>query len=297
MTGSSINKKVIVIVGPTGAGKTELAFYLAKKLNGIIINADSRSIYKFLDLGTDKPPKIFFKKVPHFLFSFVDPKKNFSVAQWLEIVKKIIENHKVNIVVGGTWFWLKALIEGWELPKIKPDFKLRKKLEKLDINTLAEKLKKLDIKRFKNLKSNIKNKRRLIRAIEIAVHLGKVPKIKKKKNFNFLILGIKKDLKDLRKIIRKRNEISLKKGILKEIENLNKKHKLSFKKIISFGYRYKYFTLYFLGKIDKKLALEKLEKEGIKIAKTQIREFQKLNPIWIKNKKEALKICKNYLNS
>jgi tRNA dimethylallyltransferase len=288
-------KKIIVIVGPTGAGKTDLAFYLAKKLNGVIINADSRSIYKFLDLGTDKPPKKYFKEVPHFLFDFVHPKKDFSAALFIEEVKKIVKNYDVNIVVGGTWFWIKALVEGWELPKVKPNIKLRKKLEKMNIEKLQEMLKKLDPERFKNLKENIFNKKRLIRAIEIAKSLGKVPKIKKKKEFEFLILGIKKDLEKLRKIIKKRNEISFKRGILKEIKNLHERHKLSFKRIISFGYRYHYFTLYLLGKISKEEAFKKLEKEGIKIAKTQIREFEKLKPIWIKNKKEALLICKKFL--
>lgn len=284
-------KKLIVLTGPTGSGKTEFSLYLAKKINGAIVNADSRNVYKFLDLGTDKPKNL---KVENYLFDFVHPKNQYSLFDWLSDVEKIIKKTtKPIIIVGGTWLWIKALVQGWELPKVGPNKKLRKKLENLSVEQLQEILKKLDPRRFKELKENVKNKRRLIRAIEIAKSLGKVPTIKKKKKYEILLLAIKR--KKLEKIIKKRILDSLKNGLIEEIKNLHEKKRISYKKIQSFGLRYRYFTLFLLKKITLKEAVEKTYKDTLKYAKTQIREIKKLKPIWISKKSEALKLTKNFL--
>lgn len=284
-------KKLIVLTGPTGSGKTEFSLYLAKKINGAIVNADSRNVYKFLDLGTDKPKNL---KVENYLFDFVHPKNQYSLFDWLSDVEKIIKKTtKPIIIVGGTWLWIKALVQGWELPKVGPNKKLRKKLENLSVEQLQEILKKLDPRRFKELKENVKNKRRLIRAIEIAKSLGKVPTIKKKKKYEILLLAIKR--KKLEKIIKKRILGSLKNGLIEEIKNLHEKKRISYKKIQSFGLRYRYFTLFLLKKITLKEAVEKTYKDTLKYAKTQIREIKKLKPIWISKKSEALKLTKNFL--
>lgn len=284
-------KKLIVLTGPTGSGKTEFSLYLAKKINGAIVNADSRNVYKFLDLGTDKPKNL---KVENYLFDFVYPKNQYSLFDWLSDVEKIIKKTtKPIIIVGGTWLWIKALVQGWELPKVGPNKKLRKELENLSVERLQEILKKLDPRRFKELKENVKNKRRLIRAIEIAKSLGKVPKIKKKKKYEILLLAIKR--KKLEKIIKKRILDSIKNGLIDEIKNLHEKKGISYKKIQSFGLRYRYFTLFLLKKLTLKEAVEKTYKDTLKYAKTQIREIKKLKPIWISKKSEALKITKNFL--
>jgi len=173
--------KTIFITGPTASGKSELAIYLAKKSNGEIINADSRQVYKYLDIGSGKISEEETKKVPHYLLSTSHPIKNNSLGRWLKnahkVIKKIIKKGKIPIFCGGTILYLKAIKEGWILPDVKPNHKLRKKLGKESLEELYLQIKKIDSQRAKNL--DLRNKRRLIRALEIIYALGKVPKIKK----------------------------------------------------------------------------------------------------------------------
>jgi tRNA dimethylallyltransferase len=252
----SVKPKVIFITGPTASGKSELAIYLAKKLNGEIINADSRQVYKYLDVGSgkwDMGKKVKIQRskgkskingVTFYLLSIAHPKRNYSLGRWLndahKAVRKIIKKGKVPIFCGGTILYLRAIKEGWILPKVKPDYKLRRDLEKKTNEELYKEIKKLDPRRAKELDPN--NKRRLIRALEIIYALGKVPKIKKEPKYEFLIIAPKIEREKLFKRIKKR---LLKRvpGIIKEIKKL-RKIGLSWKRIISFGLEYKWFGLY-----------------------------------------------------
>jgi len=201
----SVKPKVIFITGPTASGKSDLAIYLAKKLNGEIINADSRQVYKYLDIGSGKwdvGKKIKIQRskgeskingVTFHLLSIAHPKRNYSLGRWLndahKAVRKIIKKGKVPIFCGGTILYLRAIKEGWVLPKVKPDYKLRKELEKKTNEELYKEIKKIDPRRAKELDPN--NKRRLIRALEIIYALGKVPKIKKEPKYEVLIIAPK----------------------------------------------------------------------------------------------------------
>lgn len=285
-------KKVIVVVGPTASGKTKFSLWLAKKINGTLLNGDSRQIFKDMILGTDQPTDF---DVPHFLFGFKSPRSFFSVENWLAKVKKIIPKVKNPIVVGGTWFWIKSLIFGAKFPQVKPNLKLRKELEKLSLSELQLQLKNLDPQRFESLKENIHNKRRLIRAIEISLQLGKVIPVSFQPQFKFLVLGLKKPLNILEKEIEKRIKTSLKLGLLAEIKKLHLKYSLSYQKIMSFGNRYHWFTLYLLGKISLEEAILKTKKETLKYAKTQLREFNKLNPYWLCSYLQGLKLAQKFL--
>jgi tRNA dimethylallyltransferase len=195
--------KTIFITGPTASGKSNLAIYLAKKFNGEIINADSRQVYKYLDVGSgkwDMGKKVKIQKVKNtiqingvtfHLLNIANPKRNYSLGRWLkdadEAVRKIIKKGKVPIFCGGTILYLKAIKEGWVLPSVKPNYKLRKELEKKTNEELYKEIKKLDPQRAKNL--DPRNKRRLIRALEIIYALGKVPKIKKDTKYEVLIIA------------------------------------------------------------------------------------------------------------
>jgi tRNA dimethylallyltransferase len=185
--------KTIFITGPTTSGKSDLAIYLAKKLQGEIINADSKQVYKYLDVGSGKVSKKETKGIFHYLLSIAHPKKNYSLGRWLKdahkAVKKIIKKGKVPIFCGGTILYLRGVKEGWVLPSVKPNYKLRKELEKRDNEELYKEIKKLDPQRAKNL--DPRNKRRLIRALEIIYTLGKVPKIKKEPKYEVLIIAPK----------------------------------------------------------------------------------------------------------
>ncbi len=290
--------KVIFITGATASNKSYFAVWLAKKINGEIINADSRQVYKYLDIGSGKITKKEQKGIKHYLLSIANPKRNYSLGKWLKDVEKAIKEiknkNKIPIICGGTILYLKAFKEGWVLPEVKPDYKLRRKLEKLSNEELYKILLNLDKERAANIQKE--NKRRLIRAIEIAYKLGKVPKLTKKPKYDVLVLAPKVDFEKLEKRIYKRL-IRRVNGIIKEIKKL-RKIGLSFKRIISFGLEYEWFGKYVKGEIELKNAIDKCYKDIRRFAKKQIRELNKLDyVIWFKNKNELLKLVKDFLKN
>ncbi len=290
--------KIVFITGPTSSGKSELAIYLAKKFNGEIINADSRQVYKYLDIGSGKISKKEMKLIKHHLLSIASPKKNYSLGKWLkdshQAVKKILKKKKLPIFCGGTILYLKAVKEGWVLPEVKPNYQLRKKLEKKSCQELYQEIKKLDPERAKEL--DPQNKRRLIRALEIIYSLGKVPKIQKDPKYNVLILS---PYFEKEKLFKKIYQRLLKRvpGIIKEIKKL-RKIGISFKRIISFGLEYKWFGLFVAQKISLEEAIQKCYQDTLRFAKRQIRELRKIEDVhYVKNKKEAIKVVENFLKN
>jgi tRNA dimethylallyltransferase len=234
----------------------------------------------------------------HHLLSIAHPKRNYSLGRWLknadEAVRKIIKKGKVPIFCGGTILYLKAIKEGWILPEVKPNYKLRKELEKKTNEELYEEIKKLDPQRAKNL--DPRNKRRLIRALEIIYTLGKVPKIKKEPKYEVLILAPKIDKEKLFKKI-KRRLLKRVPGIIKEIKKL-RRIGISYKRIISFGLEYKWFGLYVLQNEPTSLGdfIDLCYKDILRFAKRQIRELRKIEGVvYVKNKKSAVRIVENFL--
>ncbi len=186
-------QKIIAIVGPTASGKSGLAVELAAKYNGEVVSADSRQVYAGLDIGTGKVTKKEMGGVPHHLLDVVSPKKIFTVSEFKEKAEKgiadILHRSKLPIICGGTGFYIQAIVDNVIFPEVPPNAALRKKLEKKSAVELAKILQKLDPVRFKSI--DIKNPHRLIRAIEIAKALGKVPKIKIDPQYETLLIGIK----------------------------------------------------------------------------------------------------------
>ena len=294
-----INKKLIVILGPTASGKTDLSIKLAKKLNGEVVSADSRQVYKGMDIGTGKVTKKEMKGIPHYLLDVVSPKRKFTVVQYqklaLKVIKKIQKKNNLPILVGGTGFYIQAVVDGIVIPGVKPDWKLRKKLEKETIQELFKMLKKLDKRRAKTIES--KNKRRLIRALEIIIKTKKpVPLLKKgKPQFEVLMIGVKRNPEELKERIRKRLLKRLKIGMIAEIKKL-KKSGLSWKRLEEFGLEYKYIALYLQNKITKKEMIDRIQKESEHFAKRQMTWFKRDNRIhWIKTHPQAEKLSKKFL--
>lgn len=130
---SKFKKKVLVIVGPTGVGKSALALNIAKELHGEIVSTDSRLIYRGMDIGTDKPAKEALTIIPHHLIDIANPDETWSLAEFNEDVEKTIElvlqKGKLPILVGGTGQYFRSLIEGWEIPEIKPNQEMRNAIE------------------------------------------------------------------------------------------------------------------------------------------------------------------------
>lgn len=294
-------KKLIVILGPTSAGKTDLSIGLAKKFNGEVISVDSRQVYKGMDIGTGKVTKKEMKGVAHYLLNVASPKRKFTAAQYrklaLKTIKDIQKRDKVPFLVGGTAFYIKTVIDGITIPAIKPDWELRKKLDKKTTEELYLELKKLDPRRAKNIDKN--NKRRLIRALEIVLKTKRPVPLPKKEpiSFDALILGIKKPKEELKKRIKERLLKRIKQGMIAEVKRLRESG-LSWERLESFGLEYRYVAKYLQEKLSKEEMIEKLQKEIEHFAKRQMTWFKKDKRInWIRNQKEAGKLIKRFLSN
>lgn len=288
----NVKPRVIAIVGPTASGKSDLAVLLAQKIDGEVISADSRQVYKGLDIGTGKITKKEMRGVPHYLIDVADPKRTYTVAQFkkeaTKIIADIVARDKTPIVCGGTGFYIDALLLGQEFPEVLPDKKLREKLQKQSLEKLFEKLKKLDPRRAKEIDNN--NKVRLIRALEIATALGKVPKQKNTVPFNVTWIGIKQDKDILKKRIHDRLLSRMKKGMVNEAKKLHG-NGLSYKRMQELGLEYRYLALYLQNKISKEEMLAQLEKAIVDYSKRQMTWFKRnKNVVWVTNPKEALRL-------
>jgi len=295
-----MNKKLIVILGPTSSGKSDLAVKLAKKFNGEIISADSRQVYKGMDIGTGKITKREMRGIPHYLLDVASPKRKFTVIQYrklaLEAINKIQRKNKIPFLVGGTGFYIQAVIDGILIPEVPPDWRLRKNLEKKPVEKLYQILKKLDPKRARAIDKQ--NPRRLIRAIEIIKKTKKPVPILKKQSLPYpvLMIGIKKSFKELKKLIKKRLLKRLKQGMVSEVKKLRKSG-VSWKRLDEFGLEYRYLSRYLQGKLNKQDMIEKLQKESEHFAKRQMTWFKRDKRIkWVKNYNIADNLAKNFLN-
>ncbi len=278
--------KIIVILGQTSTGKSDFAVQIAKNLNGEVISADSRQVYKGLDLGTGKITKKEMHGIPHHLLDVANPKKTFNVADYKKLAEKkirgIIKNGKVPIICGGTGFYIDAIVSGQVLPEVPPNKKLRKELSGKSKEELFKILKKLDKSRTETIDKD--NPVRLIRAIEIAQALGHVPSLSSDgENSKYDVLKIGLTLPDeiLKDRIYKRIIVRIKKGMIKEVENLHEEG-LSWKRMGELGLEYRYISEYVQGKLTKSEMIEKLNQETWAYAKRQKTWFKRdKDTIWI----------------
>ncbi|MEI6580551.1 MAG: tRNA (adenosine(37)-N6)-dimethylallyltransferase MiaA [bacterium] len=302
--------KVIVILGQTATGKSDLAVKIAlrlcsgqaQKYGGEIISADSRQVYKDLDIGTGKITKKEMQGIPHHLLDVTNPKKKFTVVEYqkkaISAMAEIIKKGKIPIICGGTGFYIDAITKGIIFPEIPPSNKLRKILEKKTTLQLFKMLQKLDKARAKDIKNkNEQNNRvRLIRAIEIAKTLGKVPKIiKDSPPYKFIKIGLFAPADILKEKINERLFARIKVGMIKEIENLHK-NGLPWKRMEELGLEYRYVSLYLQNKLTKKEMTEKLNSEIYKYAKRQMTWFKRdKDIIWFDASKKNFKNVLPYL--
>ncbi|MCL4400190.1 tRNA (adenosine(37)-N6)-dimethylallyltransferase MiaA [Patescibacteria group bacterium] len=292
--------KIIVIVGPTGSGKTGLAVKIGKKFGGEIISADSRQIYRGLKIGSNYPSDKELKSVPHHLIGFVDPKNNFTVAEYqkkaFHIINILKKKNKIPIICGGTGFYVRSITDGTVMPTVPPDEKLRNNLENKTIESLDEILKNLDKKRWGNI--DLKNKRRVIRAIEIASVLGRVPDIEHRPpKENILKIGIDIPKNKLKKSIETRAKSMLRSGLIKETKKLVSSG-IGIKKINELGFEYKDVLRYINGEIKTKAELiDLLVLDTMHYVKRQITWFKKDKNIhWVMSDTEAKKIIDRFLS-
>jgi tRNA dimethylallyltransferase len=274
----SEKNKILVILGPTATGKSSLAVKLAKKYNGEIVSADSRQVYKGLDIGTGKITKKEMCGIPHHMLDVISPKKVFSVSEWNKQTKKIITDiitrKKLPIICGGTGFYIQSIVDNIILPGVPPNKILRKKLGKYNLESLQRMLAKLDPRRFSNI--DIKNRVRLIRAIEIATKLGQVPLLKpmSKGIFDIVQIGLTLPKKELKKKIHVRLLSRIREGMIKEARSLHHKG-LSLKRMEELGLEYRYLAFFLQNKLTGPEFLQKLETEIWHYARRQNTWFKR----------------------
>jgi len=306
--------KMLIVCGPTATGKTKLAINLAKKFNGELISADSRQVYKGMDIGTGKdisknsklktPPAFArgkqnlkiqinnknysigyhtINKIPIWLLDIVLPNQNFSVAEYQYLARKVLGDiwtrNKLPILVGGTGLYIKAIVNGIDTIGIPIDWKLRKKLEKYSLNDLQKQLQSLNKNKWEKMNNSDKNNpRRLIRAIEISMYLNKKGKSFFKKNQ-------KKEILDTLIIGLKANNNILFKKINDRVEKRVKEGiKEEIKSLLNKGYSWDLPSMSGLGYRVWKDFFEKVktEKETIEKWKIEEQSYVKRQMTWFK---------------
>lgn len=275
---------LIVILGQTATGKSAYAVALAQEINAEIISADSRQVYKGLNLGTGKVTKKEMGGIPHHLLDVANPSQQFSVANYQELTKKAIEKihkkNKIPILVGGTGFYIDAVIHDTKLPEVPPNAALRKKLAKLSTERLFAMLKKIDPLRAQTI--DTKNPVRLIRAIEIAKALGHVPRVITTNKYPVIKIGIMLPDEVLKERIHTRLLDRLTQGMLREATRLHRDG-LSWRRMEELGLEYRYMARHLQGKITHNQMLQQLENEIWKYAKRQKTWFKRDKEIiWIR---------------
>lgn len=269
---------VIAIVGATASGKTAYSIELAKKLDGEIISADSRLVYKGFDIGTAKPEITERENIPHHLIDIVEPEFDYSAGlykqQANEKIIDILKKGKTPIIVGGTGLYLDILLKNYDLPQISPNKEFRNKLSKLESQELYELLKTQDRESAETINQN--DRKKIIRALEIINETGKPLSSTrgiKEPEFNVEWIGRNFDRETLYKRIDDRVDIMIDKGLIKETQNLLTKHGRIPNLINTIGYRE------ILGYIDNKYSLEDakelLKKNTRNYAKRQLTWFRK----------------------
>ncbi len=301
--------KIVVISGPTASGKSDIAIALARRFNGEIISADSRQVYRGMDIGTGKVTKREQELVRHWLLDVASPTRQYSVARFKrkaqKAVRDIVRRGKLPIICGGTGFWIDALVYDLSLPAVRPNAKLRAKLRQLSSAQLFARLEKLDPARAATIDRH--NPVRLIRALEIVLTTGRpVPKRINGSPYEPLYLGISLPVAQLKLRIRKRLDARLKHGMLAEVHRLHKSG-VSWKRLEVLGLEYRWVAQYLQSaevqpRQQRRLNLvamrDGLLRDIIAYAKRQLTWWRK-NPdiVRIKNTAHARRLVNKFLKS
>jgi tRNA dimethylallyltransferase len=283
---SSYQPHVIVLIGPTASGKTELAIEIAKYYKTRIHNIDSRQIYKSMDIGTAKPSDEQQKKIKHFLIDIEEPNKPINVKQFQEIakksIKKEIKKNYLPFLVGGSGLYMNSITKGFFVPNVPPQNNLRKQLEELGQKECWELLKNCDP--ISTQKINFADHIRTIRALEVFYVTGKplsLQKVQKPPDWKILELGL--DRENLKERILQRSKNMFLSGIIEETKHLISRFGSDLPILETIGYQEARDVISNDLTVDE--AIESTTAKTIKFAKRQKTWFRnKNNPIWLNNK-------------
>lgn len=268
--------KVVAIVGPTASGKTSLSIKIAKRFNGEVISADSRQVYRGLDIGSGKVTKEEMDGVTHHLLDVVDVQSVYTGADFKRdatvALEDILKRNHQPIIAGGTFFYIELLRGTMQAAPVEPNYALREKLEGLSDEELLSQLKETDPERAENI--DINNRRRIIRSLEIIDELGKVPEVVQTESpYDWLIVGVDIEKEQLHTNIHNRLHERLRSGMIEEVQELLN-NGVSPERLFSLGLEYRYITEYLEGKLSKE--------DMATILETKIKQFAKRQMTWLK---------------
>ncbi|OHA58554.1 MAG: tRNA (adenosine(37)-N6)-dimethylallyltransferase MiaA [Candidatus Vogelbacteria bacterium RIFOXYD1_FULL_44_32] len=297
---STNNKKdkLLVILGPTASGKSALAVDLAVEFAGEVISADSRQVYRGLDIGAGKVTEDEMRGVMHHLLDVADLADTFTVADFKSLatsaIGNISEQGKLPILAGGTGFYIQAVVDDLKLPEVPPDETLRLELDTYPTIDLVELLRTIDPDRASNIDDQ--NRPRLIRAIEIAKALGKVPPLEINSPYDLLQIGIYVPQPELFKKIHNRLLARVKVGLIEEVKNL-KDAGITSARLEALGLEYRYISQYLDGRFSKDTMLAELEQAIRQYAKRQMSWFKRDNRIrWITEPEQSYPLVRKFLS-
>lgn len=273
---------LVVIVGPTAVGKSQVAIRLALAFNGEIVNADSRQVYRYMDIGTARPSPHELSLVPHHLINIVNPNEDFSLAQYQSLaygtINDIQNKGKLPFLVGGTGQYVRAVLEGWQVPEVPPDTEFRRRLEKRAAESgpaeLQKELMEVDPQAAERI--DPRNVRRLIRALEVYKTTGNrfsSLQIKKEPHYRTLIIGLTADRKELYRRIDERVDRMIERGLVEEVKKLvDMGYDLSLPAMSGIGYRQ--IGMYLRGELTLDEAIQQIKFETHRFARHQYAWFR-----------------------
>jgi tRNA dimethylallyltransferase len=287
---------IIAIVGPTASGKSALGVRLAKRLGGVIVSADSRQVYRGLNIGAGKISKREMRGVPHYLLDVASPRRTFTVAQYQKKFRSLLKKLPVTqpvFLVGGSPFYIQAALTTADFPAVKPNAALRARLEKKTTGQLYSLLKMKDPVRALNIEHG--NRRRLIRALEIIAVTGKpVPPLTLPWRENVVLLGITVPREKLYRQIDARVDERIREGMVNEVRRLHA-HGVSWKRLESFGLEYRHLAQLLQTKVSREEAISQLKFHIHAFARRQLTWFRSMPNIqWITSEQQARKIISQY---
>jgi tRNA dimethylallyltransferase len=274
-------KKIIAIVGPTGVGKSNLAVRICQKINAEIVSADSRQVYRYMDIGTAKPDKTERSLVRHYLIDIINPDESFSLAEYQSQCKSAIDaiynRNKLPLLVGGSGQYVWAVIEGWDIPKVLPDTEYREKLEKKAVEIgkeeLYRELQSIDPEAAARIDAS--NMRRVIRALEIAGNANdnQSRQRNKKAIYDALIIGLTASRDELYRRIDARVDSMIEKGLVDEVRELfDRGYSADLPSMSGIGY--KQIGMYLKGEITLEAAIQQIKNETHRYVRSQYNWFK-----------------------
>ena len=282
-------KNLIVILGSTATGKTRLAIQLADELGGEIISADSRQVYRGMDIGTGKDLEEYElngHSIPYHLIDIADPMEEYNVAQFQKdfyrVSSEIKGRKKLPILCGGTGFYIKAVLMPFEFPVVGPNKNLRHKLENWMLEDLIQELENISPGASEN--TPVDTKRRVIRAIEVEKDRGEGKRVRNKLKSKVqipLVLGVEYPREVIRERITKRLHERLENGMIEEVEMLLQ-NGVTHERLCSLGLEYRFISQYIQGEITREKMTTQLDTAIHRFAKKQMTFFRNIEKNGIK---------------